>query len=218
MISRFNECSFNSDSDKSIVQCYCESFTYGRCVNQGVMYPDYCEAMNYCCFEQTEDDARLDCFSHFRNWSTGWEFHNARDIIQESCISGGRSSDNASVISMDCRIVSLGGLEITQESHIVTCFNAANHKRMTMMRAGRIVLFKMKHNRAMKRVSTMAIRLSLASVTRATHSAHLNTQTTNNVSCLAAAKNKKMIKVERNVLPFSLQINLLLRPVVRIFL
>ena len=29
MVSRFNECSFNSDSDKSIVQCYCESFSHG---------------------------------------------------------------------------------------------------------------------------------------------------------------------------------------------
>ena len=48
---------------------------------------------------------------------------------------------NASVISMDCRIVSLGGLEITLESRTVTCFNAANHKRMTMMMAGRFVLF-----------------------------------------------------------------------------
>ena len=37
--SRFNECSFNSDSDKSIVQCYYESFSYGLCVNDGVNNP-----------------------------------------------------------------------------------------------------------------------------------------------------------------------------------
>jgi hypothetical protein len=94
VISRFNECSFNSDSDKSIVQCYCESFTYGRCVNQGVMYPDYCEAMNYCCFEQTEDDARLDCFTtRFKGWYTGSDFYSNSYTIYESCITSGKSSD-----------------------------------------------------------------------------------------------------------------------------
>jgi hypothetical protein len=51
---------------------------------------------------------------------------------------------NASVISKDCRIVSMG--LILTWSQVVTCFNAANHKRMTMMMAGRIVLFKMRLN------------------------------------------------------------------------
>ena len=93
MISRFNECSFNSDDDKSIVQCYCESFSYGRCVNRGVNYPDYCEAMN-CCYEQTEDDARLECFTtRFRDSMTGFDFYWSRDEIQESCVASGRSSD-----------------------------------------------------------------------------------------------------------------------------
>ena len=95
MISRFNECSFNSGNDKSIVQCYCESFSYKRCVNNGVKYPDYCEAMN-CCFGETEDDARLDCFSRFRHGdgdTTGEDFYYRRDEIQESCVASGKSSD-----------------------------------------------------------------------------------------------------------------------------
>ncbi len=92
MTSRFNECSFNSDSDKSIVQCYCESFSYGECVNNGVARPDLCEAMN-CCFGETEDDARLDCFSRFRDGWAGIEFYNHRDAIQESCVASGKSGD-----------------------------------------------------------------------------------------------------------------------------
>jgi hypothetical protein len=93
IISRFNECSFNSDNDKSIVQCYCESFAYGECVKYGVGNPDLCEAMN-CCWEQTEDDARLECFTNrFRIGSTGYDFYNHRDTIQESCVASGRSSD-----------------------------------------------------------------------------------------------------------------------------
>ena len=92
-ISRFNECSFNSDSGKSIVECYCESFSYGMCVNYGRIYPHVCEAMN-CCFEQTEDDARLDCFTtRFRDPGTGFGFYLSRDTIQESCVASGRSSD-----------------------------------------------------------------------------------------------------------------------------
>ena len=51
---------------------------------------------------------------------------------------------NASVISKDCRIVSE---KVTSMSQIVTCFNAAKHKRMTvMMMAGKIVLLKTMHN------------------------------------------------------------------------
>ncbi len=92
MISRFNECSFNSANEKSIVQCYCESFSYGRCVNNGVAFPDLCEA-NICCFEQTEDNARLDCFSRFRDEFTGRGFRNNRDTIQEGCVASGKSSD-----------------------------------------------------------------------------------------------------------------------------
>ncbi len=92
-VSRFNECSFNSDSDKSIVQCYCESFSYGLCVNLGLMYPNFCEAMN-CCWGQTEDDARLDCFTtRFRTDGTGFYFYNQRDELQDSCVASGRSSD-----------------------------------------------------------------------------------------------------------------------------
>ena len=49
---------------------------------------------------------------------------------------------NASVISKDCRIVSMG--LIFTRSQVVTCFNAVNHKHW--MRVGRIVLFKMRHN------------------------------------------------------------------------
>ena len=55
---------------------------------------------------------------------------------------------NASVISKDCRnvwvwlLTSLLGIG----SQVVTCFDAANHKRVTAMRAGMIVLFKMRHN------------------------------------------------------------------------
>ena len=103
-------------------------------------------------------------------------------------------------------------------SRVVTCFNAANHKRVTMMMVGRIVLFKMRHvllkmrlNGGMKYVSTMAIRQSLATVTRATHSVPLEIQMTDTVSCLAAAKNKQMIQVARNVLAISPPVNLLLR-------
>ncbi len=93
MISRFNKCSFDSDSGKSIVQCYCESFSYGQCVTYGVMYPNICEA-NFCCFEQTDDDARLDCFTtRFRDGRTGVGFYRFRDTIQESCVASGRSSD-----------------------------------------------------------------------------------------------------------------------------
>jgi hypothetical protein len=90
--SRFNECSFGSENDKSIVQCYCESFSYGLCANFGMTYPDVCEAMN-CCWEQTEDDSRLDCFSRFRDGLTGWDFYHNLDTIQESCVASGRSSD-----------------------------------------------------------------------------------------------------------------------------
>jgi len=93
MISRFNECSFNSDGDKSIVECYCESFSYALCVNRGVANPDLCEAMN-CCWEQTEDDARLECFTtRFRFVHTGSYFYNYRDAIQESCVASGKSGD-----------------------------------------------------------------------------------------------------------------------------
>jgi hypothetical protein len=93
MISRFNECSFNSDGDKSIVECYCESFIYRQCVNYGIDLPVHCEAMN-CCFGETEEDARMDCFTNrFRVGLTGWKFHNARDIIHESCVASGKSSD-----------------------------------------------------------------------------------------------------------------------------
>ena len=49
---------------------------------------------------------------------------------------------NASVISKDCRIVWV--LIFTTGSRVVTCFNAAAHKQR--MVAGRIVLFKMRHN------------------------------------------------------------------------
>jgi hypothetical protein len=92
MASRFKECAFNSEGDKSIVQCYCDSFSYGLCVNYGVAYPDTCEAMN-CCWEQTEDDARLDCFSRFRNEVTGNGFYWRHEELQESCVASGRSSD-----------------------------------------------------------------------------------------------------------------------------
>ena len=93
MISQFNKCSFNSDSDKSIVECYCESFSYGQCVNDGVAQPDLCEA-NFCCDGQSEDGARLDCFSRFRiDWWTGSGLSQNRDTIQESCVANGRSSD-----------------------------------------------------------------------------------------------------------------------------
>ncbi len=92
MISRFTKCSFNSGDDKSIVECYCDSFSYGRCVNRGVGNPDYCKAM-HCCYEQTEDDARLNCFSRFRDAWTGVEFYNNQDAIQESCVASGKSSD-----------------------------------------------------------------------------------------------------------------------------
>ncbi len=92
MTSRFNECSFNSDSGKSIVECYCESFSYAQCVNYGVEYPELCEA-NICCDGQTEDDARLDCFSRFRGGWTGYDFYYYRDAVQESCVASGRSSD-----------------------------------------------------------------------------------------------------------------------------
>jgi hypothetical protein len=93
MVSRFSECAFNSENDKTIVQCYCESFSYGECVNNGVGRTDLCEA-NICCYEQTEDDARLDCFTtRFRTDLTGWDFYHNRDTIKESCIASGRSSD-----------------------------------------------------------------------------------------------------------------------------
>jgi hypothetical protein len=50
-----------------------------------------------CCFGQTEDDARLDCFTtHFRTDgfpSTGREFYWSREEIQESCVASGKSSD-----------------------------------------------------------------------------------------------------------------------------
>ena len=98
MISRFNKCAFYSDDDKSIVECYCESFSYGRCVNDGGVNPEICEAMN-CCYEQTEDDARLDCFSRFRDRLTGRHFDLQGDEIQESCIASGKSSDQC-----DCDI------------------------------------------------------------------------------------------------------------------
>jgi len=94
MVPRFNECSLNSDDDKSIVQCYCESFSYGLCVNLGAKYPDLCEA-NICCYEQTEDDARLDCFTtRFRDTWTGFYFSyfGYSDAIQETCIASGKSS------------------------------------------------------------------------------------------------------------------------------
>jgi hypothetical protein len=51
---------------------------------------------------------------------------------------------NVSVISKDCRIVWV--LIISKKSLVVTCFNAANHKQVMMMMAGRIALFKMRHN------------------------------------------------------------------------
>jgi hypothetical protein len=92
IISRFNECSLNSDSSKSIVECYCESFSYGLCVNDGVADPDLCEA-NICCDGQTEDAARLDCFSRFRGRETGSQFYKNSDAIQESCVASGKSSD-----------------------------------------------------------------------------------------------------------------------------
>ncbi len=93
MVSRFNECSFNSENDKSIVECYCESFTYRQCVNFGIAFPVYCEAMN-CCWEQTEDGARLDCFTtQFRSEYTGSGFYFNRDTMKESCIASGKSSD-----------------------------------------------------------------------------------------------------------------------------
>jgi uncharacterized protein (DUF1786 family) len=73
---------------------------------------------------------------------------------------------NASVISKDCQIVSLG-LIFTAGSRVVICFNAANHKQAIMMREGRIVFFKMWHNRGMKGVSMMAlVRPSFATVTK----------------------------------------------------
>lgn len=95
MISSFNDCSFNSGGDKSIVQCYCESFRYGLCVNYGTRwedFPDYCESMN-CCFEQTEDSGRLNCLNRFSRYSTGDGFYRSRDTIQESCVASGKSSD-----------------------------------------------------------------------------------------------------------------------------
>jgi len=47
-----------------------------------------------CCFGETEDDARLDCFTtRFRTLYTGWDFHNYRETIQESCVASGKSSD-----------------------------------------------------------------------------------------------------------------------------
>ncbi len=95
MISSFNDCSFNSGGDKSIVQCYCESFRYGLCVNKGTRwedFPDYCESMN-CCFEQTDDSGRLNCLNRFSRDSTGDGFYRSRDTIQEGCIASGKSSD-----------------------------------------------------------------------------------------------------------------------------
>ena len=92
MLSRFNECSFNSGDDKSIVQCYCESFSYGHCVNWGVVSTNYCEAMN-CCWEQTDDVARLDCFTRFRTPDTGREFRGFLEQIEESCVASGKTID-----------------------------------------------------------------------------------------------------------------------------
>ena len=61
---------------------------------------------------------------------------------------------NASVIFKDCRIASMGFIICSTVSRVVTCFNAANHKQITMMIAGRIVLFKMRQNRSMRGAST----------------------------------------------------------------
>ena len=72
----------------------------------------------------------------------------------------------------------------------MTCFNAANQKRVTTMMAGRIALFKMRNDWCMKRVSTMVVQLSLASVTKAANFALLDIQMTDTASCLAAVKNK----------------------------
>jgi hypothetical protein len=58
-----------------------------RLHNDGVANPDWCEAMN-CCFEQTEDDARMDCLSRYG--ATLGYLDSARDTIQESCVASGK--------------------------------------------------------------------------------------------------------------------------------
>ena len=65
------------------------------CVNYGRIYPDLCEA-NFCRWEQTEDDSRLDCFTtRFRNGFTRYDFHHRVVLAVANEVT------NASVISMD---------------------------------------------------------------------------------------------------------------------
>ncbi len=95
--SLFRECSFNSDGSKSIVQCYCDSYTFGKCVNYGVEYPNLCEAMN-CCYEQSEDTEKIKCFSRFTidfpsTFGTVYGLYENKRSVKEDCIASGQSSD-----------------------------------------------------------------------------------------------------------------------------
>ena len=105
-----------------------------------------------------------------------------------------------------------GELEHLQGNRVVTCFNAANHKQMTM--GGRIVLLEIVHNWNMKHAfpsliaRTMdifiqlqqVIQRSLAIVQKAPSSAlPLDTQMmTDTVSWIAAVKHNQMIRDARS--------------------
>jgi hypothetical protein len=74
----------------------------------------------------------------------GWLFFFFVMKFKRAALPVANQVTNASVISKDCRIVWV--LIFTTGSQIVTCFNAANHKQVTMMMAGSIVLFKMRYD------------------------------------------------------------------------
>ena len=187
-ISRFNECSFNSDSNKSIVQCYCQSFGYGQCVNYGAAISDLCEAMN-CCWEQTEDDARLDCFTtRFRHGSTGFDFYSARDTIQESCVASGRSSDQCK-----CDIHGLSncvfGIDFFSREPRCDLFQCCQSQADDNDNGRKDCLVR-DEAQLMYETCISAIRPSIATVTGVTRFAPLDIQLTDIVSYRAVVENK----------------------------
>ena len=165
-----------------------------------------------------QDDARLDCFSRFRDiLITGSDFYYLRDELQQSCVASGISSDQCK-----CDIQGL-----TKCVYGISSFN--RELRCDLFQCcqsntgdndeGRNDCFlqdeaQQRYDECIKSIGNFygSIHGGSTEYCYCYKNNTLGTQMTCIVSCLAAVEIKQMIQVAGSVLAISLQVNLLLRP------
>ena len=87
-LSTFQECRSGA---KSTLQCYCETFTYNVCKNYALAYKNTCDVMN-CCFGQTDDTSRMECFFKYDSRLDGSLLAGYQDTLIETCVDSGKSN------------------------------------------------------------------------------------------------------------------------------